>query len=111
MSILASKDPAGFIAEALQKKQNVNDTAESIQKSKSHRTSSSIAGADSSQFHIYRKLRRIELERDNAVQAQLETQESEKKFQERRLERVQKELKRTEKNRAKRLKKKAKYQL
>jgi predicted RNA-binding protein YlxR (DUF448 family) len=73
-----------------------------------HHISGSIAAADSGQFHIYRKKRRAELDRLSKFEqeaAELDADEKHSRYLE---ELKNKFEEKTEKNRAKRMKKKAK---
>lgn len=72
-----------------------------------YKTPSSIAGADSGQFHLYRKIRRIESERSKKIEEILEKEQKNLELEQRYIERVKKEQNKTAKNKAKRLKRKS----
>ena len=63
LSVLESNDPAAYKAEALMKAASDKNRKEQKQAPTAQYTPSSIAAADSGQFHLYRKLRRHELDR------------------------------------------------
>lgn len=118
MSVLYSNDPAGFAAEAAQKKleQGIIDylnyfvsffKVEMDESSLEYKTPSSIAGADSGQFHLYRKIRRIESERSKKIEEILEKKQKDLEIEKKYIERVKKEQNKTAKNRFKRLKRKS----
>lgn len=73
-----------------------------------YNTCSSSAGAGSSDFHMYRMIRKTEQERWKRIEAQNAAAEEQAAFEAKRKEREQDAEERTAKNRAKRQKKKAK---
>ena len=112
LSVLNGNDPAGFKAESLikariEKTLHPDSTAEWERQAHAQghqQNPGSVAAADSGQFHAYRKNRRHEMDRieamDLANKLEIERQEFEKK----RNERLQEEAAKTAKRRAKRKK-------
>lgn len=112
LSVLKGNDPAGFKAESLIKariNKTINpETSESWERSPHHQgvqqNPGSLAAADSGQFHAYRKNRRHEMDRIEAMEISKRTEEERDKFEKERNQRIALEDAKTAKRRAKRKK-------
>lgn len=112
LSVLEGNDPAGFKAEAqikdrLQKTLHP-DTAIDWERRPHHQgvqqNPGSVAAADSGQFHAYRKNRRHELDRIEAMQLANQLEQEQEEFERVRREKLAVEEAKTAKRRAKRKK-------
>lgn len=110
LSVLEGNDPAGYKAESIIKervKKSLNpDTAVDWER-KPHtqgvqQNPGSVAAADSGQFHAYRKNRRHELDRIEAMEKSNQIEEEQREFERLRQEKLALEEAKTAKRRAKR---------
>ena len=112
LSVLEGNDPAGYKAESLIKdriqKSLHPDTAVDWERRSHHQgiqqNPGSVAAADSGQFHAYRKNRRHEMERIEAMERAGEIEREKEEFEKKRREMIAKEEAKTAKRRAKRKK-------
>lgn len=112
LSVLEGKDPAGLKAEAQIKERIQNtlhpDTSVDWER-RAHsqgiqQNPGSVAAADSGQFHAYRKNRRHELDRIEAMERAREIESEQEEFERKRNEKLAVEEAKTAKRRAKRKK-------
>lgn len=119
LSVLKGNDPAGLKAEAIIKKRVATlhnpDAPELWERSSRdqgvQQNPGSVAASDSGQFHAYRKNRRHELDRIDAMERATEFEAEQKEFEKKRMDRIELEKAKTEKRRAKRHQLKHKKQL
>ena len=112
LSVLKGNDPAGFKAESIIKsrveKARNPDTATDWERRPHNQgvqqNPGSVAASDSGQFHAYRKNRRHEMERVEAMERALVVETERDEFERKRREMGAVEAAKTEKRRAKRKK-------
>lgn len=112
LSVLTGKDPAGFKAESIIKARITKtlnpDTSESWERQPHHQgvqqNPGSLAAADSGQFHAYRKNRRHEMDRIQAMEISNKIEEENEEFEVVRRQKIALEEAKTAKRRAKRKK-------
>ena len=112
LSVLEGNDPAGYKVESIIKERIEKslhpDTAIDWER-RSHnqgvqQNPGSVAASDSGQFHAYRKNRRHELDRIEAMERSRDIEAEREEFEKRRIERIKEEEAKTAKRRAKRKK-------